>query len=130
MMETSAMKQFLSFCLVGLMATISVVLLTGCSLFRPYRAPVEQGLKVTPKQIEQLKPGMTKTQVRYIMGTPNLTNPFSDNKWYYIYSLQENHEPRSQKELIVKFSPAGKLTTLDGNYASPAKLQYTSYTAS
>jgi outer membrane protein assembly factor BamE len=58
--------------------------LSGCGNFGfpgVYRIDVEQGNIVTPEMIEQLKPGMTRRQVRFVMGTPLIEDTFNDNRW-------------------------------------------------
>ena len=98
-------------------------MLTGCVVFRPYMMPIQQGNIITPKMIAKLKPGMSKQQVVYILGTPDITNPYQPNTLYYVYTNQHNYLPRSESQLIVTFKN-DKLADISGNYPPPAKLQY------
>lgn len=68
---------------------------------------VEQGVAPTADQIAQLKVGLTKDQVSYLLGTPNLTDPYHPNTWYYIYTNKENRKPLVQQELVVHFNASG-----------------------
>ena len=52
-----------------------------------YKPDIQQGNMVTQDKLDQLKPGMDQRQVRYIMGSPMLTDPFHPNRWDYYYSL-------------------------------------------
>lgn len=84
--------------------------LAGCAL-RPYENPVQQGINLNPAQIAQLQTGMTQNQVSYLLGTPNLVDPYNANTWYYMYTNQEDHQPRVQHQLSIQFDAAGKVTS-------------------
>lgn len=62
------------------------VLMSGCSNFlRVYKADLSQGNVVTHEMVAQLKPGMTPSQVRYVLGTPLITDTLSPTRWDYLY---------------------------------------------
>lgn len=70
---------------------ICMLLLTGCSSLRfpgVYRIDIEQGNIVTDDMLAKLKVGMDESQVRYVMGTPQLTDPFEPGRWVYAYRLR------------------------------------------
>lgn len=52
-----------------------------------YKPDIQQGNMVTQDKLEQLKIGMDKRQVLFILGSPMLTDPFHQNRWDYYYSL-------------------------------------------
>ena len=52
-----------------------------------YRITIQQGNVITQEMVDQLKPGMTRSQVAYIMGEPILRNTFNENRWDYIYTV-------------------------------------------
>lgn len=59
---------------------------TGCkNIFRAYRIDIVQGQAVTQDQVDQLKPGMTPAQVRYLLGTPLVTDTLNPSRWDYAY---------------------------------------------
>ena len=64
-----------------------VLLFTGCSYLPPipYRIDVQQGNVVTDEMIEMLKPGMTKSQVLFVMGSPLIVDAVRENRWDYVY---------------------------------------------
>ena len=58
---------------------------------------------MTQDMIEKLKPGMTKSQVRFVLGTPLIVDAFRDNRWDYPYMDQEKGELVAQKRLTIFF---------------------------
>jgi len=59
-------------------------LLGGCV----YRLPIQQGNYLSADTLAQVKPGMTRTQVRYLLGTPMVPGGFDDDRWDYQYYLK------------------------------------------
>ena len=49
-----------------------------------YQVPVAQGNIISSSMLAKLEVGLTKAQVRYIMGTPSIKDPFNKNRWDYI----------------------------------------------
>lgn len=68
-----------------------------------YTIDVQQGNIIEQSMIDQLRPGMTKRQVLYIMGSPMLKDPFREDRWDYLYSNQPGGEPRQQKKTTLIF---------------------------
>tara|TARA_B110001454_G_scaffold65217_1_gene63435 strand:+ start:2585 stop:3052 length:468 start_codon:yes stop_codon:yes gene_type:complete len=101
---------------------ISLCLLCACS--RSYdggfNAPllhkidIQQGNVVDQEMLDQLKPGMDKKQVKFIMGTPVLIDPFHNERWEYIYSFQEGGTVREQRHITLHFEN-DKLAYISGD---------------
>jgi len=68
-----------------------------------YRINVEQGNVVTEEMVEQLRPGLNRRQVRYIMGTPLIEDSFHENRWDYRYMLRNGNEMLSETQLTLWF---------------------------
>ncbi len=68
-----------------------------------YRINVEQGNVVTQEMVEQLRPGLNRRQVRYIMGTPLLEDAFHSDRWDYRYLLRNGNETLSTTHLTLWF---------------------------
>jgi outer membrane protein assembly factor BamE len=68
------------------------VLLLACALLAAcvYRMPIRQGNYLDPAAIAQVKPGMTHSQVRYVLGTPMVPESFDNGRWDYDYYLNEH----------------------------------------
>ena len=68
-----------------------------------YRINVEQGNVVTEEMVEQLRPGLNRRQVRYIMGTPLIEDSFDEDRWDYRYLLRNGNELLSETQLTLWF---------------------------
>ena len=66
-----------------------------------YRINVEQGNIVTADMVEQLAPGMTRRQVRFILGTPLIEDTFHEHRWDYRYTLRNGLETVQENRLTV-----------------------------
>ncbi len=92
------------------------LILAGCSIVPSilYQIDVQQGNVITQEMVEKLKPGMTKSQVRFVMGTPLVVDIFRDNRWDYIYVRQEGGE-LIDKQGIAIFFEEDRLTYIENN---------------
>jgi outer membrane protein assembly factor BamE len=68
-----------------------------------YRPTIQQGNVVTQEQINQLQPGMSKRQVRFLLGTPMLTDVFHADRWDYAYTLGEGSTPSETQRVTLYF---------------------------
>ena len=68
-----------------------------------YTLEIQQGNIIDQAMIDQLRPGMNKRQVLYIMGSPMLDDVFHKNRWDYLYSNQPSGEDRVQKQVSLFF---------------------------
>jgi len=107
-----------------LLPALALALLGGCAAPRipgitPYKMEIQQGNFVSQEMVSQLRPGMTKEQVRFLLGTPLLTDIFHGERWDYVYWREDAAGNREQRKLAVFFDD-GKLARLDGDVV-PAK---------
>jgi outer membrane protein assembly factor BamE len=98
------------------------VSLPGCGLPRalgiaPYKIEVQQGNYLSQDMLAQVKTGMSKEQVRQIMGTPLLVDIFHGERWDYVYT-RDNIEGKPEKHRIALFFEDGKLARMDGDPAT------------
>jgi outer membrane protein assembly factor BamE len=82
------------------------------NVFRPYRIEVVQGNVVTKERAERVTPGMSRAQVRDILGTPLLTDVFHANRWDYAFWLNRPGTP-IQHRLVVVYFEDDQLTRID-----------------
>lgn len=78
------------------------LLLGGC--LSVYKVEVQQGNVITQEMIDKLKPGMSRSQVRFVLGTPPVTDIFHPNRWdYYYYYRRVNETTGETRRLTVFF---------------------------
>jgi outer membrane protein assembly factor BamE len=69
----------------------------------PYRIDIVQGNAVTREQAALIKPGMNRLQVREILGTPLVTDPFHADRWDYIFTLRRPNTQIQRRSVVVMF---------------------------
>lgn len=102
--------------------TIAVVALAAaaCGPLAPYRIDIQQGNFVSQEMVAQLRSGMTKEQVRYLLGTPLMTDIFHANRWDYVYLLDRPRQPAVKRRLTVFFED-DKLVRVAGDVIAAAE---------
>jgi len=93
----------------------AVIALAGC-FPGVYKIDIQQGNVVTQDMIDELRPGMSKAQVRYIMGNPLITDTFHARRWDYLYSLQTGNGEKSQKRMSLYFNDGDQLIAVSGDF--------------
>ena len=90
-----------------------MALLGGCI----YRMEIQQGNLVTQESVSQLKQGMTKDQVKFILGTPLVVDIFHAERWDYVYTLQpaRSRSIKEERRLTLYFDKDGRLERVDGD---------------
>lgn len=80
--------------------------LCGCSgnLFTVYKINVQQGNAVEPEKVELLEPGMTKEQVKFLLGTPLVADIFHPDRWDYVYYYIPGYGERERRHLTLHFN--------------------------
>jgi len=107
--------------LTRLALVLLIVSTTACG-FRSYRIDIQQGNVVTPEQYAQLRVGMTREQVRFLLGTPILTDVFHDKRWDYLYwmDLGATREVTA-RSLVIHFNAEGKVESIAADEAFRAQ---------
>lgn len=93
---------------------------TACGLITPYRIEIQQGNYVTQEMVVQLKPGLTRDQVRYVLGTPLLNDIFHEERWDYVFVRQRANSRDVEYRRIAVFFEDGKLKRVDGDSVAAA----------
>jgi outer membrane protein assembly factor BamE len=69
----------------------------------PYRIDIVQGNVVTEEQAARVKPGMTRDQVREILGSPMLTDIFHANRWDYVFTIKRPGTEPQRRSIVARF---------------------------
>lgn len=94
-----------------------------------YKISIPQGNIITQDMIDQLRPGMTKRQVIFVMGTPLVRDPFHQDRWDYVYNFQPDGGIRCQERGSV-FFVEDALTNFTGDFISTSDTPETAEQAS
>jgi outer membrane protein assembly factor BamE len=117
------------------------LVLAGCQQvpmlpgLKPYRMNIQQGNVLTQDMVGKLKPGMTRQQVRFVMGTPPIADTFHQDRWDYVYYLNKAGRVVEHRRIVLLFEGdtlkriEGDVTPLaaaadaakTGNVATPPK---------
>jgi outer membrane protein assembly factor BamE len=91
-------------------AALAVALAAGGCV---YRMDIQQGNLLDAEQIEQLEVGMTRSQVRFLLGTPMVIDSFDANRWDYLYSLRRGRSNKVTKHHLVVWFEGDKVTRIE-----------------
>ncbi|MDB2544443.1 outer membrane protein assembly factor BamE [Woeseiaceae bacterium] len=80
-----------------------------------YQANVAQGNFIEDKYLDQIEVGMTKNQVRFLMGTPMIDDPFHENRWDYVYYLTIGRDKALVKKWVSVLFQDNKVSKIDKN---------------
>lgn len=81
-----------------------------------YKISIPQGNIITQNMVDQLRPGMTKRQVVFVMGTPLVRDPYHQDRWDYVYSFQPGGGERGQERISVFFVD-DQLVSFSGDFS-------------
>ena len=98
-------------------AALALVLLAGCV----HRIDIQQGNFLDTEDIDRIAVGMTRVQVRALLGTPMVADPFQGSRWDYVYYLKRGRWQKPlQRHFIVFFDSADKVAKIE-RPTEPAK---------
>lgn len=112
-----------SFLLISLI--ISTLALSSCGL--PYRIDIDQGNIITADEVSRLQIGMSKEDVRLIVGDPLLNDVFHQERWDYVQYHQSGKTREKQKGLVSLYFTHGLLTSINSNRLTELKKEPVNY---
>ena len=110
----------LAIALFLLVAAIAV----GCV----YRINIQQGNFLDPKAVEQLTVGMTRSQVRYLLGTPMVPNAFDTDRWDYFFYYKTGRTRKAEQAQIVVYFEDDKVSRIERPRGGSAQVATTTHT--
>ena len=93
------------------------IFLTSCSIPKTYEVVISQGTLVDQKMIDKLEVGMTESQVKFVMGTPLISDTFYPNRWDYFTSVTQGSKTYTEQKITLYFED-NKLARWDGELLS------------
>jgi outer membrane protein assembly factor BamE len=99
------------------MTLLCLTLAQGCV----YRMPIQQGNFLEPRLVDKLEIGMTRSQVRYLLGTPMVPSTFDTDRWDYVYWLKKGRVHGPVHRRLTVFFEGDKVAKVekDGENAAP-----------
>ena len=98
---------------------VAVLLVAACGnpmrVFSVYRMEIQQGNYISQEAVSQLKSGMTKDQVRFVLGTPLISDIFHENRWDYVYRRQRANSSEIEERRVTVLFENDKLVRLEGD---------------
>ena len=97
---------------------VLVFALAGCNMvprIGAHRMEIQQGNFVSQEMMSQVKAGMTKDQVRFILGTPLVSDIFHADRWDYVFARRRVNSDELEQRHIVIFFEEGRLKRIDGD---------------
>jgi outer membrane protein assembly factor BamE len=91
--------------------------------FSPYRPDIQQGNFVSQEMLAQLKAGMSKDQVKFLLGTPLMADPFHAQRWDYPFRLAKGNGELTTSVVVVYFDKEGKVERFEGGNL-PTEAEY------
>jgi len=112
------MQKLLTYWVLG-----ASLLVTGCSWLGDipfvYKMEVQQGNVIDQEMVDKLQPGMSKNQVRYVLGTPMLVDVFHQERWDYVYTMEKRGKALPGHRLSVYFDD-NRLARIEGDFRPQA----------
>lgn len=102
--------------LLTCLSLLGLSALTGCSFPGVYKIDIQQGNIVTQDMVDMLEPGMNRSQSRFVMGTPLITDTFHPERWDYVYTIQPGGGRRLQERQTLQFNGEEQLSGLSGDF--------------
>jgi len=99
----------LSACPPVALAVVCAALMTGCV----YRINIHQGNFVEQKALDQLSVGMTRSQVRFLLGTPMVADAFDNNRWDYYYYFKDGKTRHVEERHFIVYFEDDKVSKID-----------------
>ena len=87
-----------------------------------YRVNIPQGNYLEAKMLDQVQVGMTRSQVRYVLGTPMISDPFHPDQWNYLYYFRDGKSRKVDTRLVVVYFVDEKVARIErppGEFKNP-----------
>ncbi len=97
---------------------LSILLLSSCSIPRIFQVVISQGNLVDQEMLDKLEIGMTESQVKFVMGTPLISDTFYPNRWDYFTSVTQGENSYTNQKITLYFKD-NKLVSWEGEIDAP-----------
>jgi outer membrane protein assembly factor BamE len=95
--------------LLLVLAIVIATVAAGCV----YRPTIQQGNLLKVEDVDQVTTGMTRSQVRYILGTPMISDPFDPQRWDYVYTLKRGRDEKMDRAHFIVYFEGDKVSRVE-----------------
>jgi len=95
-----------------LVTSAAIVALSACV----YRMDIPQGNRIDPVLVEQLEIGMSRSQVRFLLGTPAIVDLYHPDQWHYVYYLKTGDDGSHEKRVMTLTFSGDLLSVIEGSF--------------
>jgi len=99
----------------ALILVAAIVTLSGCV----YRMDIPQGNRIDPALVEQLEIGMSRNQVKFLLGTPAIVDLYHPDKWYYVFYFKKGKDGSIEKSVMTLTFSGDLLSAIEGDLTPP-----------
>ena len=97
---------------------LAIALLGGCTALqgfslKPYRMNIQQGNYLEAEAVDQLEIGMTQSQVRFLIGTPMIADPFNADRWDYVFFFKVGRTRNEVTSRLTVWFEDGRVVRID-----------------
>lgn len=96
-----------------LIALLALAVTAGCDSIRPYRLNIQQGNYVEAEDVDQVEIGMTRGQVRFLLGTPMVADPFNPDRWDYVFFFKVGRTGDEVKSRLTVWFEEDRVVKVD-----------------
>ncbi|MEL7312263.1 MAG: outer membrane protein assembly factor BamE [Pseudomonadota bacterium] len=91
---------------------LCLMVIIGTSSGCVYRLAIQQGNIAKLDDVERVEVGMTPSQVRFLLGSPLVDDPFSSDRWDYVFSSRIGRDPQSTRKFLTVYFEDGKVARI------------------
>ena len=102
---------------LAVIALCATLPLGACNLLTVHKLDIQQGNVVTQEMVDKLKPGMTRAQARFVLGTPLVADAFHRDRWDYFYSFKVGAEGIAETRRLTLIFQGDVLHSVQGDVA-------------
>lgn len=97
------------------LALFAFITLTLSACIKPYQPDIQQGNIINNSDLQEIRHGMSKQEILFILGTPLVIDPFNESRWDYYYSNQNQRKNEVSTRLITVMFDGDRLVKLEGD---------------
>lgn len=104
---------------IRILSLVSIIVLALSAGGCVYRLAIQQGNIADSADVEQVTAGMTPSQVRFLLGSPLVDDPFNNDRWDYVYYVRIGRQEPETRQFLTVYFEDGKVACLERRDDAP-----------